>query len=71
MVADVKRLGENAKMLGSVVKDGKPASAHVTTLVDQVKKVQGAIAASSAANTACRRACRCSPSAGSWAPSWR
>jgi len=51
MVADVKRVGENAKMLGSVVKDGKPASAHVTTLVDQVKKVQGAIAASSAANT--------------------
>ena len=51
MVAEVKRLGENARMLGSVVKDGKPASAHVTTLVDQVKKVQGAIAASSAANT--------------------
>jgi hypothetical protein len=51
IVADVKRIGENAKVLGSAVKDGKPASAHVTTLVDQVKKVQGAIAASSAANT--------------------
>ena len=51
MVADVKRLGENAKLLGSAVKDGKPASAQVTTLMDQVKKVQGAIAASSAANT--------------------
>jgi hypothetical protein len=50
MVADVKLVGENAKILGSAVKDGKPASAHVTTLVGQVKKVQGAIGASSAAN---------------------
>jgi hypothetical protein len=48
MVADVKLVGENAKMLGSAVKDGKPASAHVTTLVGQVKKVQGVIGASSA-----------------------
>ena len=49
MVADVKLVGENAKMLGSAVKDGKPASALVTTLFAQTKKVQGAIAASSAA----------------------
>lgn len=51
MVDDVKRLAENAKVLGSAVKDGKPASAQVTTLLDQVKKVQGAVAGSSAANT--------------------
>jgi hypothetical protein len=50
MVADVKLLADNAKTLGSAVKDGKPASAQVTTLLDQVKKVQGAIAGSSAAN---------------------
>lgn len=49
MVADVKQVGAAAKMLGSAVKGGKPASAQVTTLVDQVKKVQGAIGASSAA----------------------
>lgn len=51
MVADVKLVGQSAKMLGSAVKDGKPASAQVTTLLDQVKKVQGAVAATSAANT--------------------
>jgi len=50
MVADAKRVGDSAKLLGSSVKDGKPASAQVTTLIDQVKKVQGAIGASSAAN---------------------
>ena len=49
MVADVKMVGENAKALGSAVKDGKPASALVTTLFAQTKKVQGAIGASSAA----------------------
>lgn len=49
MVADVKMVGENAKALGSAVKDGKPASALLTTLFAQTKKVQGAIAASSAA----------------------
>ena len=42
-------MGENAKALGSAVKDGKPASALVTTLFAQTKKVQGAIGASSAA----------------------
>jgi hypothetical protein len=49
MVADVKLVGENAKLLGSAVKDAKPALAHVTSLTNQVKKVQAAIAASSAA----------------------
>lgn len=48
MVADVKLVGENAKLLGSAVKDAKPASAQVTALEAQVKKVQDAIAASSA-----------------------
>ena len=33
MVADAEPLGENAKMLGSAVKDAKPASAHVTNLL--------------------------------------
>lgn len=49
MVADVKMVGENAKALGSAVKDGKPASALLTTLFAQTRKVQGAIGASSAA----------------------
>jgi hypothetical protein len=49
MVADVKLVGENAKILASAVKDEKPASAHVKALTDQVKKVQDAIGASSAA----------------------
>ena len=49
MVADVKLVGENAKLLGSAVKDAKPASAHAKALTDQVKKVQDAIGASSAA----------------------
>jgi hypothetical protein len=51
MVAEVNKVGESAKMLGSAVKDAKPATAHVTTLFDQVKKVQGVIGASSAAST--------------------
>jgi len=50
MVADAKRVGETAKALGAVVKDGKPASAQVTTLLDQVKKLQGAVGASSASS---------------------
>ena len=50
MVAGVKQLGEAAKTLGSTVKDRKPASAQVTLLFDQAKKVQDAIAASSAAD---------------------
>ena len=49
MVADVKLMGETAKQLGSAVKDAKPATAQVTTLAGQVKKVQDAIGASSAA----------------------
>jgi hypothetical protein len=49
MVADAKTLGEAAKALGSTVKDGRPASAQVTTLFEQAKKVQGAVAANSAA----------------------
>jgi hypothetical protein len=51
MVADAKTLGDAAKVLGSAIKDGKPASAHVTTLFEQAKKLQGAVAASSAAGT--------------------
>ena len=50
MVADVKLVGETAKQLGSAVKDAKPATAQVTTLADQVKKVQDAVGASSAAS---------------------
>ena len=52
MVADVKLVGDNAKALGSAVEDAKPASAQVTTLCDQAKKVQDAIVASSAAAAA-------------------
>jgi len=61
MVADVKLVGEHAKMLGSAVKDGKPASAHVTTLTGQVKKVQDAIAASSAGASLKGQAARFDP----------
>jgi hypothetical protein len=50
MVADVKRVGEAAKILGSTVKDGKPASAQVTSLLDQAKKVRESLMASGAAN---------------------
>lgn len=50
MVAGVKLVGETAKQLGSAVKDAKPATAQVTTLADQVKKVQDAVGASSAAS---------------------
>jgi hypothetical protein len=50
MVADVKRVGENAKILGSTVKDRKPASAQVTSLLDQAKKVREALTGTPAAN---------------------
>jgi hypothetical protein len=50
MVADVKRVGETAKLLGSTVKDGKPASAQVTSLLDQAKKVRETLTASGAAS---------------------
>jgi len=49
-VADVKRVGEAAKVLESTVKDGKPASALVTSLFDQAKKGQAALTASGAAS---------------------
>jgi hypothetical protein len=58
MVADVKRVGETAKLLGSAVKDAKPATAQVKTLADQVTKVQGAIGASSAAAAVTGQAAR-------------
>ena len=50
MVADTKQVGETAKMLGSAIKDAKPATAQVTMLADQVKKLQATIGASSAGN---------------------
>jgi hypothetical protein len=50
LLADVKLMGDSAKSLASYVKDKKPASAQVTTLFNQAKKVQGAVGASSAAN---------------------
>jgi hypothetical protein len=49
MVADVKGVGEAAKLLGSAVKDRKPASAQVTTLLDRSKKVGEMFAAGGAA----------------------
>jgi hypothetical protein len=49
LVADVKRVGEAAKLLGSTVKDRKPASAQVTSLLDQAKKVRESLTGSGAA----------------------
>ena len=49
MVTDVKLLVRTPRCCVRAVKNGKPASAQVTTLLRQVKKVQDAIAASSAA----------------------
>jgi len=50
MVADVKSLGEAAKLLGSAVKDRKPASAQVTTLLERSKKVGEMLTAGGAAS---------------------
>ena len=49
MVADVKRLGESAKTLGSAVDDNKPASALAVTLFDQATKAHTAITTSGVA----------------------
>jgi hypothetical protein len=48
MVADAKQVGETANALGSAIKDARPATAQVTMLADQVKKLAAAIGASSA-----------------------
>jgi hypothetical protein len=45
MVADAKQVGETAKALGSAIKDARPATAQVTTLADQVKKLAATIGA--------------------------
>ena len=50
MVADAKQVGETAKALGSAIKDARPATAQVTMLADQVKKLAATIGASSAGN---------------------
>ena len=48
MVADVKQVGIAAKSLGSAVKDRKPVSAQVKTLLDQAKKVRDMLAGTAA-----------------------
>lgn len=50
MVADVKSVGEAAKLLSSAVKDRKPASAQVTTLIERSRKAGEVFAAGGAAS---------------------
>lgn len=49
MVADVKRVGDAAKALGSTVKGRRPATAQVTMLLDQARKVRDTLTTSGAA----------------------
>jgi len=48
-VAQVKALGESAKVLGSRISDTQPASAQYTALFDQATKVKATLTAGSAA----------------------